>query len=248
MTIRNKIKHHLSESAEKRRVKDIRIGLGYTAVMLDNGQVGLAYTPHRDMSEGCTVFPGFLPPKDIPASVLLKKITSDNLIETAIGLATANALANIDSNKFTSGDVLESHLLNANDCVGMVGNFAPLIASIRKKTQKLLIFEQIDQPKGNLIPSVEIEKRLPDCTVALITATSIINHSFERVIEAARNCREIILLGASTPLIPDVFTNTPVTSLSGVIVTDAEEILRIVSFGGGMRMFKNCIKKVNLRM
>jgi len=248
MNIRDRIKHHLSESAEKHRVKDIRIGLGYTAVMLDNGQVGLAYTPHRDMPLGCTLFPGFIPQKDIPANTLLAFLTSDNVVETAVGLATANALANFNSVDFTSGDVIENHLLGANDCVGMVGNFAPLIAAIRKKTQKLLIFEQIDQPKGDLIPSAEIEKRLPDCTVALITATSIINHSFERVIQAARNCREIIILGASTPIIPDVFTNTPVTSLSGVMVTDAEEILRIVSFGGGMRMFKNCIKKVNLRM
>ena len=130
----------------------------------------------------------------------------------------------------------------------MVGNFAPLIASIRQKAKSLLIFEQIDQPKGNLIPSAEIEKRLPDCTVVMITATSIINHSFDRIIQAAINCREIIILGASTPLIPHVFSQTPVTSLSGVIVTNSEEILRIISFGGGMRMFKNCIKKVNLRI
>jgi len=248
MNITKKIKEHLSEPAKQHRIKDIRIGLGYTAVMLDNGQVGLAYTPHRDMPDGCTLFPGFIPQKNIPASALLEFLTSGNTVETAVGLATANALIDFNSIDFTSGDVLESHLLDANDCVGMVGNFAPLIASIRKKAKSLLIFEQIDQPKGNLIPSAEIEKRLPDCTVALITATSIINHSFDRIIQAAVNCREIIILGASTPLIPDVFSQTPVTSLSGVIVTDADEILRIVSFGGGMRMFKNCIKKVNLRM
>lgn len=248
MNIRDKIKHHLSKSADNHRVKEIRIGLGYTAVMLDNGQVGLAYTFHRDMPAGCTLSPNFLPQKNISAIELLKLITSDNNIKTAIGLATANALTNFNSIDFTSGDVLEGHPIDANDCVGMVGNFAPLIASIRKKAKKLLIFEQIDQPKGNLIPSAEIEKRLPDCTVALITATSIINHSFDRIIQAATNCREIIILGASTPLIPDVFANTPVTCLSGVIVTDAEEILRIISFGGGMRMFKNCIKKVNLRI
>ncbi|MCD6586196.1 MAG: DUF364 domain-containing protein [Desulfobacteraceae bacterium] len=248
MDITKNIRDHLSESAKQHRIKDIRIGLGYTAVMLDNGQVGLAYTPHRDMPHGCTLLPGFIPKKNIPASTLLEFITSDNTVETAVGLATANALIDFNSIDFTYGDVLESHLLDANDCVGMVGNFAPLIASIRQKAKSLLIFEQIDQPKGDLIPSAEIDKRLPDCTVALITATSIINHSFDRILQAAINCREIIILGASTPLIPDVFSQTPVTSLSGVIVTDSEEILRIISFGGGMRMFKNCIKKVNFRM
>ncbi|MBC2715467.1 MAG: DUF364 domain-containing protein [Desulfobacteraceae bacterium] len=248
MDITKKISDHLSESAKQHRIKDIRIGLGYTAVMLDNGQVGLAYTPHRDMPAGCTLMPNFQPQKNISADALLEMITSDNKVKTAIGLATANALINFNSNDYTSGDVLESNPLQPEDCVGMVGNFAPLTASIRKKAAKLIIFEQIDQQKGDLIPSGEIEKHLPECTVAVITATSIINHSFDRIIQAAVNCREIIILGASTPLIPDVFSKTPVTCLSGVIVTDSEEILRIISFGGGMRMFKNCIKKINFRI
>ncbi len=248
MDITKNIRDHLSESAKQHRIKDIRIGLGYTAVMLDNGQVGLAYTPHRDMPAGCSLFSNFLPQKNISAAVLLELITSDNSIETAIGLATANAITNFHSDNFSSGDVLEINPMQPEDCVGMVENFAPLTASIRKKAARLIIFEQIDQQKGDLIPSAEIEKHLPKCTVALITATSIINHSFDRIIQAAINCREIIIIGASTPLIPDVFSKTPVTCLSGVIVTDSEEILRIISFGGGMRMFKNYIKKVNFRM
>jgi len=234
--------------ATQHRIKDIRIGLGYTAVMTDNGQVGLAYTPHRDMPSGCTLFPNFLPQKNISATELLELITSDNSIETAVGLATANAMTNNNPESFLSGDVLDLNLLHEDDCVGMVGNFAPLIASIRKKTKNLIIFEQIDQPTGNLIPSAEIDRRLPECTVAIITATSIINRTFNHIMRAAVNCREVIILGASTPLVPEIFSKTPVTSLSGVIVTDADEIMRIVSFGGGMRMFKNCIQKVNLKV
>jgi len=248
MTIRDNIKQYVWEPAENHQVNDIRIGLGYTAVQLDNGQVGLAYTPHRDMPDGCSLFPNFMPPKNISASELLKLVTSDNKVETAVGLATANALISANSYKLTSGDVLEINPLTEDDCVGMVGNFAPMIASIRKKAAKLMIFEQIDQPRGDLIPSAEIEKKLPECTVALITATSIINHSFDRIIQSAANCREIIVLGASTPLVPDVFFKTPVTCLSGVLVDDADELLRIVSFGGGMRMFKKCIKKVNIKV
>ncbi|MBN2468058.1 MAG: hypothetical protein JXD19_07900, partial [Deltaproteobacteria bacterium] len=39
-----------------------------------------------------------------------------------------------------------------------------------------------------------------------------------------------------------------VTLLSGIIVTDPPAILRTISEGGGMRMFKGHIKKVNLRL
>lgn len=248
MTIRDKIRLYVSDAADKHFIQDIRIGLGYTAVMLDSGTVGLAYTPHRAMPTGCSLFPNFMPQKNIPAKDLLNLITSDNCIETAVGLAAANALVSVNLNNYTTGDVLEITQLDEADCVGMVGHFAPMVSSIRKKVSKLIIFEQIDQPKGDLIPSAEIKKQLPKCTVALITATSLINHSFDRILEAAGNCRKVVLLGASTPLIPDIFSETPVTCLSGVIVTDAQELLRIVSFGGGMRMFKHCIKKINLKV
>ena len=248
MTIRNKIKTYLSEPANKHTVQDIRIGLGYTMVLLENGQAGLAYTPHRDMPAGCSLFPDFMPSKNTTACALLDLITSDNPVKTAVGMATANALANGYANHFTTGDVLEKTAVNANDYVGMVGHFAPLVAPLRKMAKKLIIFEQIDQSKGALIPSSEIEKQLPECTVAVITATTLINHSFEKIIPFAENCREVILLGASTPLLPEIFLQTPVTCLSGVIVADIEETLRIVSFGGGMRLFKKCIRKVNIRL
>ncbi len=248
MTIRDDIRQYVWDSAENHQVKDVRIGLGYTAVQLENEQVGLAYTPHRDMKGDCSLFSNFMPQKDVSADVLLEKITSDNTIETALGLATANAIVSADLNNFSTGDVLEITQLDELDCVGMVGNFAPLVSSIRKKAGKLIIFEQIDQRKDDLIPSAEIEKQLPECSVALITATSIINHSFDRIMASAGNCRKVIILGASTPMIPEIFSKTPVTCLSGTIVTDADEILRIVSFGGGMRMFKHCIKKVNVKI
>ena len=36
---------------------DIRIGLGYTAVLLENGRCGLAYTLHEQEYESCGVVP-----------------------------------------------------------------------------------------------------------------------------------------------------------------------------------------------
>jgi len=84
--------------------------------------------------------------------------------------------------------------------------------------------------------------------VAVITSTSILNHTVDAILNAARTCREVVLLGASTPILPEVFTDTPVKILSGVVVTDTEKIMRIVSEGGGMRLFKNYIRKVNVRL
>ena len=70
----------------------------------------------------------------------------------------------------------------------------------------------------------------------------------DNILNAARLCREVVLLGASTPLISDAFAGTAVTFLSGVIITRPQEMLRIVSEGGGVRSFKNNVRKVNLSL
>lgn len=54
------------------------------------------------------------------------------------------------------------------------------------------------------------------------------------------------MLGPSTPLVPAVFAGTAVTLLSGVVVRDAGAVLRVVSEGGGMRLFKPHVRKVVL--
>ena len=42
----------------KERVKEVRLGLGYTAVQLESGHTGLAFTFRQDLPGGCSVFPG----------------------------------------------------------------------------------------------------------------------------------------------------------------------------------------------
>ena len=43
------------------KVSDVRIGLGYTAVLLDTGSIGLAYTFREKAATGCSVFQGKRP-------------------------------------------------------------------------------------------------------------------------------------------------------------------------------------------
>jgi uncharacterized protein (DUF4213/DUF364 family) len=45
----------LTDKAQKRVVRDLRIGLGYTAVLLEDGGCGVAYTFRHDAAEGCSV-------------------------------------------------------------------------------------------------------------------------------------------------------------------------------------------------
>jgi len=248
MPIKQRIKKQSLILAKDVSVVDVRIGLGYTAVLLDNGQVGVAYTFHRDVAGGCSVFKGLRPLAGKQASELIAMLNSMDKVESAVALAASNALTNTMKEGFFEGDILEYMKLRPDDNVGMVGYFAPLVPALRKKTLSLKIFEQINRVTGDLLPEKDAYRLLPHCQVALITSTSILNNTIDDILASAQSCREVVLLGASTPLIPEAFVDTAVTILSGVVVIAPEEIMRIVSEGGGMRFFKNHIKKVNVRI
>jgi uncharacterized protein (DUF4213/DUF364 family) len=248
MSIRRRLKEIGIARAQGVAVADVRIGLIYTAVYLDNGRAGLAYTFLREWEEGCRLLEGSLPLCGKPASELIPFLDSQDRIESAVGLATCNALFNFGQKRLRGGDVLEFVRFLPEDSVGMVGHFAPLVPALRERASSLKIFERIGKPEGDLLPEMEAYRCLRECQVAFITSTSIVNGSIDPLLKAVRSCREVVLLGATTPMIPEAFTETPVTVLSGVVVTEPLEILRVVSEGGGMRIFKNHIRKVNIRL
>lgn len=237
----------LAGRARDARVADVRVGLGYTAVMLADGQVGVAFTFRDQARGGCTVFEGLRPLAGRPAAELLALLGSTDAIEAGVGLACANALANREGPRYLEGDTLDHLDVRPDDDVGMVGHFGPLVRPIERRARSLTVFERIDHPSGTLRPREEAAERLPGCQVALLTATAIINHTMDGLLQAAAGCREVAVLGASTPLMPEVFAGTNVTLLSGVVVSDPGAVLRVVSEGGGMRLFGPHIRKVSLR-
>jgi len=246
MHLQDRIREAALPRAEGLHVADVRIGLGYTAVLLDNGHAGVAYTFRGEAAGGCSVYRNIRPLAGRPAEDLLKLFTAGGRIEAALALATANALFNRPQGAYEAGDILAHLRIRSGDRVGMVGHFGPLVPAIRKQAADLHIFEQIELPQGNLLPVAVAEDLLPRCQVALLTSTALINATADHLLELAGGCREIVFLGASTPLCADVFQDTGVTLLSGVTVVDPGAILQIVSEGGGMRFFKGSIDKVNL--
>jgi uncharacterized protein (DUF4213/DUF364 family) len=226
-------------------VKEIRIGLRYTAVMLQSGQTGVALTFSESLG-GCHILDGVHPLLGKESSVLLEFIGSGQRIEAAVAMATANALINTERDDMLEGDILDHLDLHPEDRVAMIGYFAPLVPRLKRLISSLYIFEERQKGKADVLPADQAYRILPDCQVAVVTSTAIINHTVDGLLEAAGNCREVVLLGASTPMIPELFKDTPVTYISGIIVESPKDILRIVSEGGGVRAFRGHTKKVNL--
>jgi len=253
MKLLEALREEASAMAGDSTIRDVRIGLGYTAVQLDTGSLGLAYTFGDSVAKGCSVFQGKRPLASAYVREVVSYVCSPDVLERSVGLAAANALFNTDETAGAcagwschGGDLLDVLELGSGERVGMVGYFGPLVPVLRRRAGELIIFEEHMDRAGGLMPAEQAPELLPTCSVAIITATSIINGSFERLASAARSCRAVAVLGPSTPLVPRVLCDYGVTHLSGVISDNPREILRVVSEAGGTRFFMKWSKKINL--
>jgi uncharacterized protein (DUF4213/DUF364 family) len=225
-------------------VQDVRVGLRYSAVLLQDGGCGVAFTYAREGN--CFSFPWQRPLIGQTSTTPLNMLRSPEPVEAAVGLATLNALHNRPGMNPLEGDVLDQLCLSSEDSVAMVGLFEPLVPVLRQRVRQLFIFELRGGP--GLWPTERIPDLLPGCQVALITSTALVNRSLEGILEKAQGCREVVLLGPSTPLIPDFFQPYGITLLSGILVTKPTEVLQAISEAGGTPHFMPFARKMNLRV
>ena len=227
-------------------VQDVRIGLGYTAVRLESGACGLAYTFRGEAGEGCGVMRDAGGLAGQPAGRIAGLARSLDAISTAVGLATLNALIAPPPDA-VEANVTEDLRVASDDVVGMVGYFGPLVAGLREQAKTLHIFERQYGNPG-VLPDWAATTLLPECSVVVLSATTLLNRTLDTLLEKCSHARAVALVGPSTPFLPQVFAHRHITLLSGVQVVDAERVLRVVSEGGGTRQFGRAARKLTLRL
>jgi uncharacterized protein (DUF4213/DUF364 family) len=226
---------------------DIRIGLGYTAVLLADGRCGLAYTLHEEEYESCCVVPEAGSLAGRKASEFIPWMELQDTTACAVGLATLNAVLE-PPDASAESDILDLLPVHSNDSVGMIGYFGPLVRPLKDRVKALHIFERRPNAGYGILPETAAKDILPACQVVIMTATALLNHTMDGLLGLCSTAREIAILGPSTPLLPEVFSQHGVTILSGLQVVDPAMVLRIVSEGGGTRQFGKAVRKLTLRM
>ncbi len=237
-TIQQKIIDFLKAASQGLVAVDVHVGLGFTSVRLDDGNLGLAWTA-ESRSGSCTHEPKAGTLAGSSAENLLDMLASlNNPLSRSIGLATANAIAaGLPCPETTNVDILQLLNVQASDHVAMVGYFGPLIPTLRSTGCRLDIIELRTDKPGTLSPD---EGRVPlsECGVAIITGTSIVTGTMDGLLSNLGNSRAVVILGPSTFMRPEVFVGSPVTHLSGSRVRNALAVERIVSEGGGTMILK----------
>jgi uncharacterized protein (DUF4213/DUF364 family) len=240
--ILNEIREWLSSKAALHSIREVRIGLGYTAVQIDNGACGLAYTLHDQSKGGCCHLNAAGTLRGRSASDLVQWACSADPIAAAVGLATLNALTEVPAGMRNS-DMLERLEVRCTDTVGMVGYFGPFADALRPKVHALHIFERRpDSPQG-VLPELAAPGILPSCEVVILSATTLLNNTLEPLLDCCGAARAVAIVGPTAPFCPEIFRLRGVTLLSGVRVVDAERVLEIISQGGGTRQLGKAVEK-----
>lgn len=247
------LKHDFGPLLERIEVKDVRIGLAYTGVMLSENYGDVACTPIYEFS-GCHA-PGFSEIlKGKAANKLLELTFSQNPLEAAVGIATANALSHmledLNPENFPASDMDILDFIKPEDSVAMVGYFGSLVPKILKITNKLTVLEkrEIEAAYPKILPSEKARDILPYSDVIILSASTLANRTFDELFSLRRGAREVILLGPSAPLYPKPFFERGLTAVMGTRILDPLTMLTIISEAGGTKkLHQYCGKKVAFR-
>lgn len=249
-TLVDELKLKFGPTLKEIDVKDIRIGLAYTGVLLSEGYGGVACTPLYEFS-CCPVIDFSEHLKGKPAGKLLELALSRNPLEAAVGVATINALSSmlldLEPENFPSSEIDVLDLIRPEDSVAMVGYFGPLIPKILEITDKLTVLEkrEIEDAKTRVLPSERAGEVLPASDVIILSASTLANRTFDGLIALRGAAREAILLGPTTPLYPKSFFERGITAVMGTQMLDPLTMLTIVSEAGGAKKLQTyCGKKV----
>ncbi|MGB9938465.1 Rossmann-like domain-containing protein [Methanosarcina sp.] len=247
------LKKDLGPALKEIEVKDVRIGLAYTGVMLSENYGGVACTPLYEFS--CCPALGFTDAlKGKTADKVLELALSENPLEAAVGIATSNALSqmllDLEPKNFQVSNIDILDLIKPEDRVAMVGYFGPLVPRILNITGKLTVLEkrEIKAPQTRTLPSEKAGEILPASDVIILSASTLANRTFDELLSLREAAREIILLGPSAPLYPAPFFERGITAIMGTRILDPWTMLTVVSEAGGTKkLHQYCGEKVAFR-
>ena len=227
----------LRERAKASTVKDVRIGPFYGTVAVDTPtglKAGLAATMmagHHARGVGSSVAPSGLLLGLTPLE-LMAYAGSPSQVEAALGLATINALLEIDEAACVQVNASEVILeRGAGKRVVIVGHF-PFVEQVREAVPQLSVLEL--HPREGDLPASAAEQVIPKADVVAITGTTLVNHTFDGLIALCRPDAYVLILGGSTPLSP-LFFPLGVSLVAGTQLTDIEGALLAISQGAGYR-------------
>ena len=255
-TLRKNIYEAAIPLLEGRKVTDIIIGLSMLAVELDGNSISVAYVLRDTLGGGCSIFPYVQSAPGMDAVEAARWfVEGKDQLQIAIGGAVINAASqSLSLEDHDSKEHPFDLTVDGSDIIGMAGNIPPARMRLREFGPKFYVFDKGKCEHGsvdeNVYPMEMQEDLLPKCSVLMASGTSVINDTAENLYRMAVNAREVVMVGASVPMIPEGYRDTPVTVLAGSWWRheDKDEIWTLISRAAGLKTLGRFMVKKNVRI
>jgi len=217
------------------RLRDVRVGPFWTVVWTEHA-AGLASTQrdaHTPHGQSLIRWAGDL--LEYSAQDLAGLLRSHSTMEAALGMATVNALLEVDESRLTDRNASDEIIRRGEGKrVVIVGHF-PFIPAVRRAVGHLDVLE-LDPGPDELPPQVAGQV-IPQADIVAITGTSLLNRTFDGLIALCRPEAFVLVLGPTTPLSPRLF-DYGVDLVAGTQVLDPVEALTAASQGAIFRQMR----------
>ena len=202
-------------------IKKIVTGTRYTALLLNNGNIGVCANLGYQVKTGKNIY---------------FKLDLKNFSHRIILNAYYNAFLNYSS-KYKIGDIFEEVDFKKFNNIIMIGLFKPIVEIFQKNSIPLKVFDY--KKSDNILTSMSKQKQmLQEADAVILTSTSIFNLTFLDIINEINDNCNIFMLGPSSIMAEEILQYRNIKMIFGSTFNKFDErILEIIENGGGTRKF-----------
>lgn len=263
----DQLKILLGEAINELTIERVVFGVFFTGVKLSNGQGGICATPVKVMPDAvcCSSSTGRMPRAGTLKGRRALEMVEETIREGDTALKKALAIAILSALSATSwvnnpprDYVIERNTdpldmdFSRDKNVAVIGALGPLLKKLKTQGVPYRVLEMDTstlKPDEMLHfwPPEKAAEALPWADIIVSTGTTLINDSLEDLLMAARPESEFIVVGPSASILPGPLFDRGVTSVGGVLITDADQLLDILGeAGAGYHFYGRCAEKITL--
>lgn len=253
------LEEYYGERLNRLVVKQVQIGTFLTAVRLSNGHCGIA-TTDIEILNNCYCHKrdyGIFSAGHIKGQRIVDILQYNERPEifSSLKLAVLNA---ISAEKIINGNykIIENtdpfDLLDLSQpkTISIIGAFQTYIKKLAGTKHKLHVIELHEQAltedqKHFFIPVEKTENTILASDIIIITGMTLVNKTLDQILSIIPNDRQVIVVGPSGGLIPDILFKNNVKIIGSMLITDATKMFEIVAeAGSAYHLYKSCAKKI----
>jgi len=213
-----------SVSGAEENIENILIGLHWISV--ESRRTGLSHVFRGDQGFELEDAGAIRGKHILEAASLLK---SWEPLEAGLGLAAFNSLMDPRGENVNVLDFLLRE--SSGRTVTCIGRF-PFFPDISRIASRAFLLEM--EPRKGEFPPYAAEEVVPESDLVIITGTTLINKTMQRLLELSRDAVAVVL-GPSTPM-SEVLFDFGASVIAGVRVTDPEALR--VSLSQGVKYYR----------